>query len=160
MNKRENVRAAVDLHCLGLTYPQLHAASAAQASAAVESELDQQLSQQLSQESAAYAAAVTNLVSEQRQAPGPEAAGHLAPGTLAGHQPIAERAVAADVHESPSGTPTARRSARLRTGFSAGSSGGLAELQHSPSAGKCQLCCLLLAYHAPLACEACTHISL
>lgn len=26
MNKRENVRAAVDLHCLGLTYPQLHAA--------------------------------------------------------------------------------------------------------------------------------------
>ena len=144
MNKRENVRAAVDLHCLGLTYPQLHAASAAQASAAVESELDQQLSQ----ESAAYAAAMGSLVSEQRNVPGPEAAGHLALGTLARQQPLAERAVPADVHESPSGTPTARRSARLRSGFSASSSGGLAESGHSPSAGKCIWCCLRLTYLA------------
>ena len=135
MNKRENVRAAVDLHCLGLTYPQLHAASAAQLSAAAETELDQQLSQQLSQESAAYAAAVGSLAAEHRHVSGPEAAGHLAPGTLTGQQPLLQGAASSDVPESPTGTPTARRSSRLRTGFgTAGSASALAESE-PPSAG-------------------------
>ena len=130
MNKRENVRAAVDLHCLGLTYPQLHAASAAQSSAAAKSEL--------SHEAAAFAAAVSSLPAEPCQIPGPEAAGHLVPGTLAGQRVSAEAASMSRGHESPSETATIRRSARLRSAF--GSAEGVAGFGLSPSAGTSQFC--------------------
>lgn len=125
MNKRENVRAAVDLHCLGLTYPQLHAANAAQPSGAIESEL--------SHESAACAAAMSSVPAEPCELPGPEAAGHLVPGTLAGQQVSAETATMSHAPESPSETPTNRRSARLRGAF--GAAAKASESEQSPSAG-------------------------
>lgn len=125
MNKRENVRAAVDLHCLGLTYPQLHAANAAQFSAAAESEL--------SHEAAAFAAAMNSLPAEPCQIPGPEAAGYLVPGTLAGQQVSAEAAPFSHGHEFPAETAITRRSARLQSAF--GAAAGVAEFGLSPSAG-------------------------
>lgn len=128
MNKRENVRAAVDLHCLGLTYPQLIAANAAQSSAAPESEL--------SHEAAAFAAAMSSLPPEPCQIHGPEAAGHLVPGTLAGQQVSAEAAPLRHVRESPSETASTRRSARLRSAL--GAAEEVAEIGQSPSAGTSQ----------------------
>ena len=115
MNKRENVRAAVDLHCLGLTYPQLHAANAAQSSVA-----------------GAFAAAMSSLRAEPCQIPGPEAARHLVPETLAAQQASVEAASSSRGHESPSETIT-RRSARLRSAF--GLAGRVAEISQSSSAG-------------------------
>lgn len=103
----------MDLHCLGLTYPQLHAAQSL-----LVAESDQ------SRESTS---------SEACHIPGPEAAGHLVPGTLAGQQVSAEAASLSRGHESPSETPTARRSARLRTGF--GAAEGLPHFDQSSSAG-------------------------
>lgn len=126
MNKRENVRAAVDLHCLGLTYPQLHAAQSLAVAGS-----DQ------THESAAFAAAMSSLPAEPcqipGQIPGPEAAGHLVPGTLAGQQVSAEAAALSHGHESASETPTARRSARLRTAF--GAADALPHCDQSSSAG-------------------------
>lgn len=113
------MRAAVDLHCLGLTYPQLHAASAAQSSAAAESEL--------SHGAAAFAAA------EPCQIPGPEAAGRLVPGALPGQQMSVEVASFSHGHESPSETATICRSARLQSAF--GAAAGVARFGLSPNAG-------------------------
>ena len=142
MNKRENVRAAVDLHCLGLTYPQLHAANAAQYSAAAESEL--------SHDAAAFAAAMSSLPAEPCQTPGPKAAGHFVPGTLAGLQVSAEAASLSHGHESPAETGTTRRSARLQSAF--GAAAEVVEFGLSPSAGMSQSS----AAHADCKCPAMT----
>ena len=140
MNKRENVRAAVDLHCLGLSPSQAQAGTSAQPEATQPPECE--LEQQLSEESGTFASAGGGLLSEQRQsrqAPGPEAAGHLASGTLSGLHFSDGPSSFSDVPESPSETPLARRSSRFRPS-QFGLSGSavhseLPESEHPPSAG-------------------------
>lgn len=113
MNKRGNVRAAVDLHCLGLSPCQTQAQpGGTQAYGAAESETEQQVSG----DSGSFAAAAGSMASEQRlslAALGSEAASHLASGTLSGLQLSGDPALQSDVPESPLGTPSARRSSRL-----------------------------------------------
>ena len=138
MKKRENVRAAVDLHCLGLSPSQSQVQpEGTQHSGAVEPELEQRLSG----ESGAAAAVGGGAGAEQRQALqalGPEAAGHLALGTLSGSQFSGEPSSFSDVPESPLGAAAARRSSRLRPGFAPSSSAMHSDLPESelpPSAG-------------------------
>ena len=142
MKKRENVRAAVDLHCLGLSPSQSQVQpEGTQHSGAVEPELEQRLSG----ESGAAAAVGGGAGAEQRQALqalGPEAAGHLALGTLSGSQFSGEPSSFSDVPESPLGAAAARRSSRLRPGFAPSSSAMHSDLPESelpPSAGPLQL---------------------
>ncbi len=116
MNKRGNVRAAVDLHCLGLSPSQTQAQpGGTQPFGGAESETEQQISED--KESGPFAAAVAgSTASEQRlslAALGSEAASHLASGTLSGPQLSGDPASHSDVPESPLGTPSARRSSRL-----------------------------------------------
>ena len=137
MNKRGNVRAAVDLHCLGLSPSQTQAQpGSTQPFGAAESETEQQISE----ESGPFAAAAGSMGSEQRlslAALGSEAASHLASGTLSGS---GDPALQSDVPESPLGTPSARRSSRLGPSRF-GSTGSVlpSELQETdqpPSAGQ------------------------
>lgn len=113
MNKRGNVRAAVDLRCLGLTPSQAQGQPrGTQPSGAADSEIEQQFPE----ESGPFAAAAGSMGSEQRQslaALGSEAASYLASGTLSGPQLSGDPASHTDVPESPLGTPSARRSSRL-----------------------------------------------
>ncbi|DBB05642.1 TPA: hypothetical protein ACH3X1_012259 [Trebouxia sp. C0004] len=136
MNKRGNVRAAVDLHCLGLSPSQTQGGT--QPFGAAESETEQQISEQ----SGPFAAAAGSTGSEQRQslaALGSEAALHLASRTLSGPQLSGDPASQSDVPESPMGTPSACKSARLGpSGFGPAGSVVPSELQETdepPSAG-------------------------
>ncbi len=149
MNKRGNVRAAVDLHCLGLSPSQTHAQpGGTQPFGGAESETEQQISED--KESGPFAAAAGSIGSEQRlssAALGSEAASHLASGTLSGPQLSGDPALHSDVPESPLGTPSARRSSRLGPSrFAPPGSVMPSELQETdepPSAGPtptCKLC--------------------
>ena len=140
MNKRENVRAAVDMHCLGLSPSQ-----AQQEVTAAETELEQQRS---AGSGAFPARAGSGYSIEQiqqmqaQQASGPEAAGHLAPGTLSERQFSGEGSVYSDAPESPSGTRSSRRSSRLKPSQSEGGPSvsalhpELPEHDQPPSAGR------------------------
>ena len=144
MNKRGNVRAAVDLHCLGLSPSQTQAQpGGTQPFGAAESETEQQFSE----ESGPFAAAAGSMDSEQRQslaALGSEAASHLASGTLSSPQLSGGPASHSDVPDSPLGTPSARRSSRLGPSrFGPAASVVPSELQETdepPSAGQTPIC--------------------
>ena len=148
MNKRENVRAAVDLHCLGLTPSQPQAGATTQPQRAQPTAtLDSELEQQFSQESGALAdPAASGFTSEHRQGQeGPEAAGHLAPGTLSGVQFPEEPSLLSDMPESPSETALTQRCGRLRPSQFGPASlalhSQLPEADHPPSAGQQSLLC-------------------
>ena len=142
MNKRENVRAAVDMHCLGLSPSQT------QPPATTHSEptkAEPEAEHQLPTGPGVFAVRVGGGYSVEQLQPhqisGPEAAGHLAPGTLSGPQ-LSGASTMSDAPESPSGGLSARRSSRLRPSqFEAGPSTSashpeLPELDQPPSAGE------------------------
>ena len=144
MNKRENVRAAVDMHCLGLSPSQAQPTASTQAEAThAEAEAEHPLPTGPGVFTIRVGGGYSLHLLQPPQTAGPEAAGHLALGTLSGPQ-LSGGSTMSDVplsSGSQSGAPSARRSSRFRPSqFEAGPSTAashpeLPELDQPPSAG-------------------------